>query len=290
MEAAHEAGALSLYFDLKPGEKADLEVVAAAAIKWVEALRAAAREIDPDTNIKVELLDAEEGSLRLNTILEWMESQVARIQDGSGKYPRLKKMAIAAAVFVPLTGYPTYDFYFGDHAVELSQEDRQRLDDFIAITKGKPSIERPAQEFFRALEQDPSIKGVGVTESKDERPRTIIPSSEFPERSGLWSTPQVDIVDQKRTSYPIVDVTLISPVLVRKKLAWKFQPDGGMPAFTAKMSDERFLEALDEKHVKESLSTGIRMKLRLKVEEVNSGGVWEPKKRTVVEVISPRAN
>jgi len=34
-------GSISLYFQLKPGEKADLEVVATAALAWVEGLRAA---------------------------------------------------------------------------------------------------------------------------------------------------------------------------------------------------------------------------------------------------------
>ncbi len=66
------AEAISLYFRLKDGEKADLEVVAAAAIQWVETLRAAAAIIDPSARINVELLDATEGSLRLNTVLSWL--------------------------------------------------------------------------------------------------------------------------------------------------------------------------------------------------------------------------
>lgn len=54
---------LSLYFQLKKGEKADLEVVAAAALAWVDALRAAAIAIDPDAELKVEIVDAEDASL-----------------------------------------------------------------------------------------------------------------------------------------------------------------------------------------------------------------------------------
>lgn len=52
--------------------------------------------------------------------------------------------------------------------------------------------------------------------------------------------------------------------------------------------DENFLNALDSKALKVSLRTGIRMKLRLKVDEVKVGEVWEPKRRTVLEVLSPR--
>ena len=65
---------ISLYFSLKPGEKADLEVIATAALEWLESARAAAREIEPSAQIRVELVDADESSLRLNTILDWVES------------------------------------------------------------------------------------------------------------------------------------------------------------------------------------------------------------------------
>lgn len=282
-------GSLSLYFDLKPGEKASLEVVAQAALHWVETLRTAARAIDPHADIRVELLDANEGNLRLNTVLEWMEEHVARVQTGAGMYPRLRKLAIAAAVFTTVSGYPTYEFYFGDDTVQLSQEDRDRLDTLITIIREDPAVEHPRKEFFRTLESDPSIQGVGLTESSNQVPSTIIPSDQFPERSGLWEMSSLSSpVEAKRSRYPVVEVTLISPVLVNRKVAWKFQPDDGLPAFSAKMTDENFLNALDTKILNESLRTGIRMTLRLKVDEVKVGEVWEPKRRTVIEVISPR--
>ncbi|TPW26005.1 hypothetical protein [Pararhizobium mangrovi] len=264
--APPEPGALSLYFDLRDGEKADLEVVAAAAIKWVETLRAAAREIDPEATVKIDLLNAEEGSLRLNTILEWLEIHAARIEDGYGQYPRLRKLAIAAAVFVPISGVPTYDFYFGDHVVNLSQEDRERLDELTEQTANKPSVATPRRDFFNLLEKDPSIKGVGASESPNIKPTIIIPSNEFAERGGLWDL-QDDAVNegQKRTIEETVDVTLISPVLLRTPRTWKFQPANGMPEFTAKMADERFLEAIDREHVEVRLKTGIEMRLRLSV-------------------------
>ncbi|MGE8940761.1 hypothetical protein ACO2I3_02500 [Leptospira interrogans] len=122
---------LTLYFGLKKGEKADLEIVAAAALHWVGALRAAAREIDPTAEIRVELVDAVESSLRLNTILDWAESTLERIEVGSGKYPRLKRLAIALAVFLPTVGHPTYEFYFGNDVAALTQEDRRRLDQLL---------------------------------------------------------------------------------------------------------------------------------------------------------------
>jgi hypothetical protein len=62
------AGEISLYFKLKEGHKADLEVVAAAALEWVAAARAAAREIAPEAQIRIELIDASDGSLKINTV------------------------------------------------------------------------------------------------------------------------------------------------------------------------------------------------------------------------------
>lgn len=285
VEIAETDGALSLYFQLKEGEKADLEVVAQAAIQWVAALRAIAREIDPEAVIRVELIDASEGSLSFNTVLDFIEKQLARMDDGATKHWRLKKLAIALAVFVTFTGVPTYDYYFGDDEVHLAEEDRRRIDELIELTRGKPEVEEKKKEFFRTLEKDPSIKGVGVTEKRDKVPAIIIPSTEFPERSGLWAILEPDS-PQDRTVYPVLDVTLISPVLVKKPRTWKFQPDG-LPEFSAVMQDELFLSALEHDAVRERLRFGIKMKIRLKVVETFETGVWTAKSRAVVEVLSP---
>jgi hypothetical protein len=112
-------GEISLYFGLQKGQNADLEVVALAALEWVAAMRAAALELDPGAQIRIEFVDAVESSLRLNAIFDWLEKQLEQIHVGSGRYPRLRKLAIALAIFIPVTGYPTYDFYFGHKTVSL---------------------------------------------------------------------------------------------------------------------------------------------------------------------------
>jgi hypothetical protein len=121
---------IGLYFKLKPGEKADLEVVATAALEWLESARAAAREIEPDARINVGLVDADEASLQLNTVLEWVESELERIDRGGGRYPRLKKLAVALAIFVPTTGVGTYKLYFGpQHEGALKEDDRKLIEE-----------------------------------------------------------------------------------------------------------------------------------------------------------------
>ncbi len=280
-------GSLSLYFDLKQGEKADLEVVAQAAIDWVAALRAVAQEIDPEANIRVEIVDAVEGSLSLNTVLDFLENQAAKFDDGVGRHWRLKKLAIALAVFVVFTGAPTYDFYFGDDTKELSEEDRKRLDELIQLTKDKPAVEERKREFFRSLEKDPSIKGVGVTEKRGRIPAVIIPSTQFAERTGLWIIDDDHEEPKKRTINQTIKVQLINPALINKPRSWRFQAPG-MPEFSAIMKDKRFLAALANNHLQEHLRIGIPMTLRLQIEEKNEGGIWVPQRRIVTEVISPK--
>lgn len=278
---------ISLYFGLKDGERADLEVVAAAAIQWVEVLRAAASAIDPEAQIRVELIDASESSLRLNTIFEWMEEQLAQIEEGAREFPRLKKLAIALVVFVVLEAGPTYDFYFGDPPkLSLSEEDRRRLDDLIKRAQEAPDLEIPKRKFYKTLERDPSIVEIGMSEGRGDRLVITVPSTEFAERSGLWAIMEDE---QERTLHPVLDVTLIAPVLLSRPRSWSFQPEG-LPEFNAVMRDKRFLKALEESHVRERLRTGIPMTIRLEVKEQKDGGDWVMKRggRSVIEVISPK--
>jgi hypothetical protein len=291
---------ISLYFTLKPGEKADLEVIATAALEWLESARAAAREIEPSAQIHVELVDADESSLRLNTILDWVENQLEKVDKGGGRYPRLKKLAIALAIFVPTTGVETYKHYFGlQQEVLLKEEDRKLIEEhsrllheLIERTQKNPDVSVRRQKFFKAQERDPSITGAGVSEGATIAPIVMIPSDQFAEKSGLWATVETDPEPDERTMYPVVDVTLVSATLLPIPRPWRFRPDG-LPEFNATMRDEHFLSALEANHVKERLRTGIRMTLRLAVKEVRVGGVWVAKprgRRSVVEVIAPKVD
>ena len=120
-------------------------------------------------------------------------------------------------------------------------------------------------------------------------PLILIPNDQFAEMGGLWALAEDEPTEH--TIYPVVDVTLISPVLLPFPRSWRFQPDG-LPEFNATMRDKRFLAALEHAHVRESLRTGIRMTLRLEVKEKNVSGVWTVKRRgrSVAEVISPKVD
>jgi len=281
-------GELSLYFGLQEGQRADLEVVAAAALEWVASIRAAAREIEPSAQIRVELINAAESSLRLNAILDWLEAQLARIDEGSGKHWRLKKLAIALAIFVPTVGYPTYEFYLGDKS--FTSEDRKTLHELLDTVKKNPEIGVHRQNFFKAIERDRSITSTGVSEGHHDRPVIEVPRDQFAERTGVWQILSED--EQERTTRTIVDVLLVAPTLVPTPRAWIFQLLEGLPEFSAIMKDKRFLSALEHNHVRERLRVGIRMTIRLEIKEKKVDGAWvlKHKGRSVIEVISPKVD
>jgi hypothetical protein len=280
-------GEISLYFGLAKGQRADLEVIAEAALEWVASVRAAARDIDPNAHIRIELIDAVESSIRLNTVLEWLEAQLSRIDEGSGKYWRLRKVAIALAIFVPTVGYPTWDFYFGHD--KFTVEDRKALHELLDQVKKNPEVGAHRQKFFNKVERDHSITVVGVSEGHGEKPMVEVPRDQFAERTGVWQILSDD--EGSRTTYPVVDVILVSPVLIPTPRSWRFQTEG-LPEFNATMKDRKFLAALEHDHVKERLRVGIKMTVRLEIKEKKVDGAWvvQRKGRSVIEVISPKVD
>ena len=280
------SGTISLYFGLQGGQRADLEVVAKAAIDWVESVRAAANALEPGANIRVEILDAEESSLTINAVLEWAEAQLARIEEGTAKYRRITRLAVGLAIFVPTVGLPTYDFYFGEKPSSMSEDDRKLLKEFLTKIKDDPDVAVKRQKFFKGIERDKAISGAGISEGSKEKPLILIPRAQFAEQSGVWA---ILAEDDQRTTYPVYDVVLVAPALVATPRAWRFQAEG-LPEFSATMKDAIFLDALKHENIRERLRIGIPMTIRLKVEEKKIDGVWIPKPagRSVIEVISPK--
>ena len=279
-------GELSLYFALKKGENANLEVIAQAALHWTAALRVAALTIDPRAQIRIELLNADQGSLRLHTFLEWAEGHLERIDKGSSRYPRLRNLALGLAIFVASAMIaPHLDILGSPAVVDLSDEDRALLIDVLDQMRSVPKIGMESRRFFKTLEQDPSITGVGIAEGRHEIPAISVPRDQFAERGGLWV---VEEASRERTLTLVRNVILISPVLLPNPRSWRFKEEG-MPEFNAIMKDARFLAALEESHVRETLRTGIPMTIRLEVKERKINGEWVVRRggRTVVEVISP---
>ncbi|AQS41375.1 MAG: Hypothetical protein BHV28_06720 [Candidatus Tokpelaia hoelldobleri] len=293
-ESVASDSTLSLYFDLKEGRKADLEIVAQAAIKWVSLLRLVAQEVDPHANVKVELVDAIEGSLKLNTVIEWVENQLFNLDRKTEKYKRLRLIAVGLALYLGSDLYERAMDYLFDSSgkneikIVLDEKDRNLLRGILEKANEKQEIKQESKNFFRVLEHDTSIAGVGISKASEKYPKFIIPNTQFAELGGLWELSKTG-EEETRTVYHVFEVILISPVLIKKPRCWKFQISG-LPEFSAKMEDKEFLKALEQDHIRERLRVGINMTIRLKIIESLVDGEWSVKNRSVIEVISPKTD
>lgn len=291
---------LSLFFDTKEKTRPDLDVVAAASIAWTDTLRAIANQIDPSAELSIKFVDATQGSSIFNTLVHWKnvsadfsEDKIARLERGSGKHPRSRKLALALLPFLIITGIPTLNFYFGEKQNGLSDEDRELLDRLLdeLNDKEKQKIETPRRRFYQTVQQDSNIIGVGASELHGKRPSLIIPSNRFDEYTGLWAM-ESDIEEEsaERTEETKLDVVLISPALVKHPRNWIFKPDG-LPEFHAIMKDASVLNAIaQDKGLGETMREGIPMRILIETKEKKTSGKWrlKPKGRSVLKVLSPR--
>ena len=172
-----------------------------------------------------------------------------------------------------------------EQVVRLSDHDRELIVRGEERAAADPAVKEANQRFYRTLESDTAITGVGVAEDWDSRPKIIVPRSQFSERGGLWELEEVEA--DKRRRYDVRDVILLRPNLVSKPRTWTFMRDG-LP-FTAKVTDTRFLTALGDGRLPLTLQEGVTMRVEVEYLEELDGQVWTPIKgsRKVVRVLSP---
>ena len=282
------SGELSLYFGLKKGEKADFEVLSAAAIAWIETIRAVAHAVDPETDVKVELVNAHEGSINFNTIVNWykrsVEEPIETFGKGYDSLPRARRIAIGIVPFLIVTGIPTAAFY-----TNLGEDERAEVEKVRERAVTDPAVETAKRKLFRTIERDPIITSVGVKEEPEGEPLVVVDGSRFAEAGGLWSEEEEDI--RERVTQLLLDVVLVKPALVHTPRSWTFKPDG-LPEFDAIMRDPVVLRAIEQKGLPDRLKEGFPMTLRLEVREVQVDGHWKQVRggRSVVRVVSPDFN
>jgi len=284
------AETISLYFGVDDENAVDLEIISAAAIAWVETLRALAQAVDPGSDVRVSLVDVDHSSRIYNTTVEWFDRHVEphldRIAAGASKSaPRSRKLVLGLAAFTVSTAIPTLQSALGDG---FNAEDRERLDRIEQQTKDSPAVETARRKFYRTLEREPSINSVAVKEEATAEPIVIVQSGEFPHSAGLFAVQEADI--EERVTPVVMEVTLVKPALAHTPRSWTFKPDG-LPEFEAVMRDALVLQKIqDEKGLPVSMKEGVRMTLRLEVKEVFADGQWKLVRggRSVMRVITPK--
>lgn len=278
---------LSLYLDLEPGQVADLEVVASAALAWAAAIRETAYILDPSIEVRVELASGTAGSLSLNAILRSVRDTVTDKQT-------IRTIIITALVWAfQETASWTYgqilDALKGEDAAPvaagLSDEDKEDIARRVAkALEGKVATSE-IQRMYRALERDPAIKGVGATTTPGKRPAIIVPRQSFPQKAGHGEV-KIETVT-KRTVPQTLHVTLIRVVLVEDGgRRWRFKT--GQTEFSANMKDQEFLQRLLTGATPVPMVTGIEMDIELETTEELRGGVWVATQRDVTHVVRLR--
>lgn len=285
---------VSLYFDLEPQTSADLEVVAQASIAWVQALREIAYIVDPSVELAVEIVDGDEGSLWINTILKLGEKTVRKIEKGGRKYPRLNALAKALAIVVIMTPLNVTAeevwkkvVHEAPEAAKLDPQDKKEIIDSI-VKALKPDVAaHQKRAFFSAVVRDRKVRAVGVGSTSRTKPSAVVKASAV---KAFLDAPIASGDDEDTRSWvDTLDVTLVSPVLENSERSWRFLAPG-MPEFGAKMKDREFLDAIEHGEIHEELRQGIEMTIVIRFTARRRRGIWKTVDRSVIEVKRPSLN
>jgi hypothetical protein len=273
-----DAATVNLYLDLEPGQAADLEVVARAALAFAAAIRVIAQEIAPEVDVKVELVSGTEGSLSLNSLIK-----------GAGLLASpetLKRIAVAVIVYFAIEGR---DYVTGklfdivaeqpEAAKHLSKEDIQAIADAVRKQQAAPQV----RQVFREAERDPAIRGLGAGDKPGVKPHVIVPRERFAEVGHI--APR-ELTEVKRIVEERQTVVLVSPVLVEGNRRWKFRGPAG--EFGAPVRDADFIERVLSGTTSVPMVAGILMDVELEVTEERRGGIWVPVERVVTRVLGMR--
>ena len=141
---------ITLYLDLKPGEKADFEIVGLAAAAFAEAVKEIAFILEPDTQVRLEFESGLEGSLKLKAVLKTLQSRDGR--------QGLLIGIISAVGLVLINDIRTYGvgklldrYLMPEQRQQLSDEDIERIARAVkGVNEGKIA-KAPVQEMYRQL-------------------------------------------------------------------------------------------------------------------------------------------
>ena len=280
-----EDSGISLYFELGDGKTADLAVIASAALAWDSLIKEIASVVDPSLNLRIELVSGERGSL-------WLKSLLRATHAAAKKNPVISVplgAIVSAFLLAPVShigeiaGHKAFDLVGIQWDDGISAEDVKTMSEAVASNLRNKNALDCKSEIFRHIERDPAIVGLGAGVSLTDKPKTIVPRSEFHARS---EPPTKPTPPGKYRELPEdnCNVVLIKPVLISKPSAWRFQR--GSSQFSATMEDKKFLEAIGSRHTGLELGQGIEMTVNLLTRQEFIDGVWVNKKISVTRVVS----
>jgi hypothetical protein len=280
-----EAETFNIYFSLEQGQKADIETVSHALLEFAAAVREAAFFADPSLDLRIELASGKESSLDLKTLF--------RVKGTAGAEKRGVLLGIAIGASTWLGGQVGTDLYnnspihkmiAGDEK-KLSEEDVKRIAEAVAKTSQSEPVRSHVQSFYRALDRDTAIAGVGASLQPNKKPDVIVPSTQFRSLSGVDEVR--DITTEMRERITRETVVLVAPVLLESNRKWRFR--SGTSEFGASIDDQKFLLDVLTGRRNVPMRGGILMDVELKtLEEKTADGLWKPIDRHIMRIFEMR--
>lgn len=274
-----------LYLDLEKGKYSDLKNVCEALLSLSSALEDALFVIDPSFSPEFDLISGDKGSL-------WIKIKT----DFSKLLPEKTGETKKAILIVMLGGIlhwsfeQTRDWAFEHLLDALSQSSySQEVQDWakkeseiiIKALKSK-NIEADVKNFFRSLDADKAVKGVAISKNIKDKPKNLIPKSEFKAR---YAEKHEVEISEYREEHETEWVTLISPVLSKaSNRQWGFVDKNGK--FGAKIDDQDFLNKLHNGELNVPMRPNILMKVSILRSEELIDGVWHIKSRKIDKIFT----
>lgn len=284
---------LSLYLDLEPGETADLDVVAKAALAWSAAIKEIAYVVDPSLHLRIELESGTAGSLSLNaklrSVAKGVNNTASRVKTALGQPQVVTTLVITASMWLLMnsaeyTFTRVMDYLTGAdapaEAQELSEEDKADIARRVVEAMRNEQAKAPVRSMYRELERDPAVRGAGLTSTPGKRPDVIVLRAQFASMAGHVE-PKIEMIG-KRVIAERTRLVLVRPVLERGDRRWGFK--GPFGEFGAAVKHHDFIESVLSGTTSVPMMEGIEMTVDLETTEELQDGVWAPVKREVVNV------
>jgi hypothetical protein len=261
---------ISLYLDLKPGQKADFEVVGRTAAAFAEAVKEIAFVVEPGLEVKLEFDSGTEGSLSLNALLKDAK------QKPDSRIGLLMVIVTVAGWFLSdLRSYGVGkfldQFLAPEQREQLSDADIERIAKALKnVIDGKTAKEQ-VQKVYKEIERDEAITHVGTISKPGTKPIDPVPRQLFPERTGV--APPVATTPTRRKKITREKLTLISPVLLAADRLWRFR-NGAGDEFGYTIKDVKFLNGLLTGRRRIPMKAGIQITASIDTHEIKEAGVW----------------
>ncbi len=212
---------ISLYLELKPGQKPDFEVVGLAAAAFAEAVKEIAYILDPGLEVRLEFESGTESSLSLNAVLKTLKSREGQRGTVIGIIIGTSMAFVGDARQWGST--KLLDHYFSkEQRLQLDDEDLKRIATTCKnIADGKIASE-PIKGVYKQLDRDDVIKSVGTITKPHTRPPAPVPRSDFQIRAGIVQP--VETSPKTRKVPSIERLTLVS-----RAETWRQSPFRGRP-------------------------------------------------------------